>query len=99
MNTQLIINQLLAILIQTEPYYAWYRYIYHTYQWDYTRFANLEAQLASKKKCLPIYITVYINTDDETLEFRVTEEPNPEVLEADPITHIINGFTFYILFD
>lgn len=32
MNTQtIIINRLLATLINYEPYYPWYRYIYNTY--------------------------------------------------------------------
>lgn len=87
--TTLLSNAIIVSLINQEPEYPWQRYISNSENQFEERLPKL-IQHPDKEICL------YINTDDETLEFTLRSSvPHPE----ESFKETIGQYTFWVYLD
>lgn len=86
-----ITNKLITNLINYLPDYPWYEYIYNSnYQFD----ENLPELINAGNHLL----SIYINTDDGSIEFS-TEQPDSSDNLCEDLSLTTDGITFTVYFD
>lgn len=86
-----ITNKLITNLINYLPDYPWYEYIYNSNN-------QLDENLPELINAGNHSISIYINTDDYSMEFS-TEQPDSSDNSCEDLSLTTDGITFTIYFD